>query len=82
VRALIQNPIIVVALAATLVACADEPGPKTGAGIATGALAGALIGAGTGRGPGAAVAGAVIGGVVPHDLHSGTAADGARRRLP
>ncbi|HWK88188.1 MAG TPA: glycine zipper domain-containing protein [Xanthobacteraceae bacterium] len=51
-------------IALVLAGCSGEPGPKTGAGVATGAFTGALIGAATGRSPGSAVAGALIGGVV------------------
>jgi len=79
VRALVRKPIIFVALACTLAACADEPGPKTGAGVATGALAGALIGGGTGRGPGAAIAGAVIGGIVGGAIGNALDAEDRRR---
>lgn len=54
-----------IGIAALLLAsCAGEPGPKTGAGVASGAFAGGLIGAATGRGPGSVIAGAVIGGLV------------------
>lgn len=51
-------------IALAVAGCSGEPGPKTGAGVATGAFTGALIGAATGRSPGSAVAGAIIGGVV------------------
>ena len=70
---------ILVVLAFVLAGCADDPGPKTGAGIATGALTGGLIGAVTGRGPGAVVAGAVIGGIVGGAIGNALDAEDRRR---
>lgn len=75
----IATRIMSVSFAALILAgCAGEPGPKTGAGVATGAFTGAVIGAATGRGPGAALAGAVIGGVVGGSI--GNALDEQDRR--
>jgi len=65
-------------VALVLAGCAGEPGPKTGAGIATGAVAGSLIGAATGRSPGSMVAGAVIGSIVGGTI--GNALDERDRR--
>jgi surface antigen len=79
VRAITGKTTILLALASLLAGCADDPGPKTGAGIATGALAGGLIGAATGRGPGAAVAGAVIGGIVGGSIGNALDAEDRRR---
>jgi surface antigen len=59
-----RNTVAAGLLALLLAGCAGEPGPRTGAGIATGAVAGGLIGAAaTGRGRGA-LTGALIGGVL------------------
>ena len=75
----VATRIMSVSFAALILAgCAGEPGPKTGAGVATGAFTGAVIGAATGRGPGAALAGAVIGGVVGGSI--GNALDEQDRR--
>jgi surface antigen len=79
VRPLTGKFTILIALAMVLAACAEDPGPKTGAGIATGALAGGLIGAGTGRGPGSALAGAVIGGIVGGTIGNALDAEDRRR---
>jgi surface antigen len=78
-RALSGTPTILMALACVLAGCADDPGPKTGAGIATGALAGGLIGAATGRGPGSVVAGAAIGGIVGGTIGNALDAEDRRR---
>jgi surface antigen len=79
VRALAERPIILAVLALALASCAEEPGPKTGAGIATGALAGGLIGAATGRRPGSVIAGAVIGGIVGGSIGNALDAEDRRR---
>jgi surface antigen len=79
VRAVGKKIIILTALAFVLAGCAADPGPKTGAGVATGALAGGLIGASTGRGPGAAIAGAVIGGIVGGTIGNALDAEDRRR---
>ena len=78
-RTLAEKPIVLAVLAFALAGCADDPGPKTGAGIATGALAGGLIGAATGRGPGSVVAGAVIGGIVGGTIGNALDAEDRRR---
>ena len=67
------------ALVLALAGCAEDPGPKTGAGIATGALTGGLIGAATGRGPGPVFAGAVIGGIVGGAIGNALDAEDRRR---
>jgi surface antigen len=79
VRALTLKPAVLLALACVLAGCAGDPGPKTGAGVATGALAGGLIGAGTGRGPGSVVAGALIGGIVGGTIGNALDAEDRRR---
>src|ERR1700682_5764220 len=79
VRALTKQSTIVAVLALALASCAQDPGPKTNAGIATGALAGGLIGAATGRGPGSVVAGAVIGGIVGGTIGNALDAEDRRR---
>ena len=78
-RALSDKSTTLLTLALVLAGCADDPGPKTGAGIAAGALTGGLIGAATGRGPGAAVAGAVIGGIVGGAIGNALDAEDRRR---
>jgi surface antigen len=79
VRASIEKSIILLTLAVLLAGCAEDPGPKTSAGVATGALAGGLIGAGTGRGPGSVIAGAVIGGIVGGAIGNALDAEDRRR---
>jgi len=78
-HALTGKPLAFLILSLALAACAEDAGPKTGAGVATGALAGGLIGAGTGRGPGAAIAGAVIGGIVGGTIGNALDAEDRRR---
>jgi surface antigen len=77
-QTIVMRTVGVSLIALMLASCAGEPGPKTGAGIATGAAAGALIGAATGRSAGSAVAGALIGGIVGGSI--GNALDERDRR--
>ncbi len=75
----LHKPVAIALAAAMLAGCAGEPGPKTGAGVASGAIAGGLIGAATGRGGRDVVAGALIGGLVGGMIGNALDEDDRRR---